>query len=236
MVKRKIAGTVSAGTILVSYDQCLLRQTTLWIGRIYVMPRRYHAQRRHIVTAVRIFYLNSLLNLYWRAVLQLDALLYQLFCLSFYLSPSLFNMILRLLIQLLCTTTREMSPTMTSLGSFLFFPLFSNSLSVWNHATKGSTEGRSVILDFVGLGAFWKPRVAWHAYTSGFSLCPFKIPAPLRWFLNPLLPDAYMLHFIRNANPRKQCGGLNWLPTGDANITCTSAWNTFLPKSIWISE
>ncbi|KAE9411413.1 hypothetical protein BT96DRAFT_870114 [Gymnopus androsaceus JB14] len=95
------------------------------------MPRRRYHERRHILTA-------------------LDTLLYQLFCLSFYLSPSLFNMFLRLSAQLLCTTTREMSPTL-SLGSFFVFPLFSNSFSVWNHATTGPSEGRSVILDFVGL-------------------------------------------------------------------------------------
>ncbi|KAE9386500.1 hypothetical protein BT96DRAFT_522758 [Gymnopus androsaceus JB14] len=46
-----------------------------------------------------------------------------------------------------------MSPTL-SLGSFFVFLLFSNSFSVWNHATTGPSEGRSVILDFVGLGAF----------------------------------------------------------------------------------
>ncbi|KIK67372.1 hypothetical protein GYMLUDRAFT_37480 [Collybiopsis luxurians FD-317 M1] len=94
------------------------------------MPKRYHAQRKHIIQA-------------------LDALLYQLFCLSFYLSPSLFNMFFRLSAQLLCTTTREFSPRL-SLGGFFFFPLFSNSFSVWNHLT-GPTEGRAVILDFIGL-------------------------------------------------------------------------------------
>ncbi|KAJ3867941.1 hypothetical protein EV359DRAFT_33430 [Lentinula novae-zelandiae] len=95
------------------------------------MPRRYHVQRKHIIQAF-------------------DALLYQLFCFSFYLSPSLFTMFLRLSAQLVCATTRELSPTM-SLGSFFFFPLFSNSFSVWNHATVGPTEGRAVVLDFVGL-------------------------------------------------------------------------------------
>ncbi|KAJ3896867.1 hypothetical protein GG344DRAFT_71826 [Lentinula edodes] len=62
-------------------------------------------------------------------------------------------MFLRLSAQLVCATTRELSPTM-SLGSFFFFPLFSNSFSVWNHATVGPTEGRAVVLDFVGLGVF----------------------------------------------------------------------------------
>ncbi|KAJ4483346.1 hypothetical protein J3R30DRAFT_3447775 [Lentinula aciculospora] len=95
------------------------------------MPRRYYARRKHIIQA-------------------LDALLYQLFCFSFYLSPSLFNMFLRLCAQLVCATTRELSPTL-SLGNFFFFPLFSNSFSVWNHATVGSTEGRAVVLDFIGL-------------------------------------------------------------------------------------
>ncbi|KAF9070622.1 hypothetical protein BDP27DRAFT_1292397 [Rhodocollybia butyracea] len=95
------------------------------------MPRRYYAQRKHIIHA-------------------LDALLYQLFCLSFYLSPSLLNMFLRLSSQLVCSTTRELSPTF-SLRHFFFFPLFSNSFSVWNHASTGPGEGRAVILDFVGL-------------------------------------------------------------------------------------
>ncbi|KAJ3802982.1 hypothetical protein GGU11DRAFT_763430 [Lentinula aff. detonsa] len=95
------------------------------------MPGRYYAQRKHIIQA-------------------LDALLYQLFCFSFYLSPSMFNLFLRLSAQLVCATTRELSPTM-SLGSFFFFPLFSNSFSLWNHATMGSTEGRAAVLDFVGL-------------------------------------------------------------------------------------
>ncbi|KAF9070619.1 hypothetical protein BDP27DRAFT_1323588 [Rhodocollybia butyracea] len=74
------------------------------------MPRRYYAQRKHIIHA-------------------LDALLYQLFCLSFYLSPSLLNMFLRLSSQLVCSATRELSPTF-SLRHFFFFPLFSNSFRV----------------------------------------------------------------------------------------------------------
>ncbi|KAJ3772125.1 hypothetical protein EV361DRAFT_877878 [Lentinula raphanica] len=95
------------------------------------MPRRYHAQRKHIIQA-------------------LDALLYQIFCFSFYLSPSMFGLSLRLCTQLICATTRELSPTL-SLGSFLFFPLLCNSFSLWNHVTVGPTEGRAVVLDFVGL-------------------------------------------------------------------------------------
>ncbi|KAF5393263.1 hypothetical protein D9757_000625 [Collybiopsis confluens] len=94
------------------------------------MPRRYHAQRKHIIHA-------------------LDALSYQLFCLSFYLSPSLLNILFRIAAQLICTTTRDFSPKL-SLGGFFFFPLFSNSFSLWNHLS-GPTEGRAVILDFVGL-------------------------------------------------------------------------------------
>ncbi|KAF5370617.1 hypothetical protein D9758_002040 [Tetrapyrgos nigripes] len=95
------------------------------------MQQRYHAERKHLIQS-------------------LDALLHQLFCLSYYLSPSMFALLLRLSAQVMCRSPREMFPTLP-LGGFLLVLLCFNGLSLYRHATHGAMEGGAIILDFVGL-------------------------------------------------------------------------------------
>ncbi|KAG7098619.1 hypothetical protein E1B28_000541 [Marasmius oreades] len=93
------------------------------------MSNRYHAQRKHI--------LNSL-----------DSILLQLHCLSFFQSPSIIHLLLRIICQIIC---RELIPPLP-LGGFLGVLVALNGPSIWTHAIYGAHEGRAIILDFVGLG------------------------------------------------------------------------------------
>ncbi|KAF9268929.1 hypothetical protein L218DRAFT_540615 [Marasmius fiardii PR-910] len=86
------------------------------------MPNRYHAQRKHI--------LNSL------------------HCLSFFQSPSIIHLLLRIISQTIC---RELVPPLP-LGGLLAMLVAFNGPSLWSHAIYGAHEGRAIILDFVGLG------------------------------------------------------------------------------------
>ncbi|THU95663.1 hypothetical protein K435DRAFT_966314 [Dendrothele bispora CBS 962.96] len=95
------------------------------------MPQRYHAERKHIMQS-------------------LDALLYQLFSISYFLSPSMFALLLRLSAQIMCKNPRELFPTFP-LGAFLLLLLCFNGFSLYHHITQGAVEGGAIILDFVGL-------------------------------------------------------------------------------------
>ncbi|KAG5720389.1 hypothetical protein E4T56_gene5966 [Termitomyces sp. T112] len=98
------------------------------------MPKLYHGQRQHIIVS-------------------LDALCYQLHTLSFIMSPSISSFLCRLLSQLQCSKPRDIDPTAApSLRFFFANILLLNSSSIWSHATKGATEGRTIVLDFVGMG------------------------------------------------------------------------------------
>ncbi|TCD69820.1 hypothetical protein EIP91_006133 [Steccherinum ochraceum] len=90
-----------------------------------------HAQRKHIIHS-------------------LDTLLYQLHALSFFLSPLLWPYLFRVISQTHFNRPRDVDPK-TSLKFWYFLILLFNAGSVWAHATTQPGEGRSVMLDFVGM-------------------------------------------------------------------------------------
>jgi len=97
------------------------------------MHRRYHAQRQHIIHS-------------------LDALLYQLHTLSFFLSPAIWTFVLRILSQYQCTNPRDFDST-RSLRFFFLLLIFLNAATFWTHATQGAAEGKAVVLDFIGMAS-----------------------------------------------------------------------------------
>lgn len=112
------------------------------------MHRRHHAQRQHIIHSVR-FLINfsspSLTNLY-----KLDTTLYQLHTLSFFLSPSLWGYLCRIFAQFQCSKPRDLDAT-RSLRFFFVIVFTLNLPSLWLHAFHRAGEGRSIILDFIGM-------------------------------------------------------------------------------------
>ncbi|KIY73142.1 hypothetical protein CYLTODRAFT_485850 [Cylindrobasidium torrendii FP15055 ss-10] len=96
------------------------------------MHKRYYAQqRKHIMSS-------------------LDSLLYQLHVIAFFVSPSIWLLILRCLCQGQCARAREIDPERTLRFYFVIILLF-NGYGLWTHATAGASHGRSIILDFVGM-------------------------------------------------------------------------------------
>ncbi|KAF9012387.1 hypothetical protein BDQ17DRAFT_1343793 [Cyathus striatus] len=95
------------------------------------MHKRHYAQRRHIIHS-------------------LDVLCYQMHTLSFFLSPSIWIIICRLLCQIQCSKPSEVESG-RSLRPFLAIVLFFNGPALWNHATQRAAEGRAVVLDFIGM-------------------------------------------------------------------------------------
>jgi len=96
------------------------------------MHIRYATQRQHIVDS-------------------LDTLLYKLHVLSFLLAPSIIALCVRAAGQFQLSHPREFGPKRTLRFRFALIAMF-NASSVWNHAYMGAPEGRSAVLDFVGLG------------------------------------------------------------------------------------
>ncbi|KAH7927133.1 hypothetical protein BV22DRAFT_1111267 [Leucogyrophana mollusca] len=96
------------------------------------MHKRHDAQRQHIIDS-------------------LDNLVSQLYAVSFFLFPSLLPLVCRVVCQLFCCKPREWDPKL-SLRIWFAILLLLNVPSIWSHATEGTVEGRTVILDFVGLG------------------------------------------------------------------------------------
>ncbi|PCH43676.1 hypothetical protein WOLCODRAFT_122400 [Wolfiporia cocos MD-104 SS10] len=92
---------------------------------------RYDGQRRHIISS-------------------LDSLLYQLHILSFLLSPSIWILIARLCSQFHFARPREIDGNRT-LRFWYFLVIFFNLGAVWGHAKEGASQGRSIVLDFVGM-------------------------------------------------------------------------------------
>ena len=82
--------------------------------------------------------------------LQLDALLYQLHVLSFLLAPSIITLFVRAAGQFQLSHPREFGPRRTLRFRFMLIFLF-NAGSFWNHVIS-SPQGKSVVLDFVGMG------------------------------------------------------------------------------------
>jgi len=95
------------------------------------MPRRYYVQRQHIIHS-------------------LDTLLYQLHTLSFFLAPSIWIYVFRMVSQFQCSKPRELDSS-RSLRFFFATALFFNLPSLWSHSYRGLSEGKVIILDFVGM-------------------------------------------------------------------------------------
>ncbi|KAI0829805.1 hypothetical protein BC628DRAFT_1532603 [Trametes gibbosa] len=93
------------------------------------MPMR-HAQRKHIIHS-------------------LNSLLYQLHTVSFLLSPRIWAYFCRVLVQFQFARPRDID-SQRSLRFWIFCILSTNAPSIYNHATKNTAAGRSLILDFVG--------------------------------------------------------------------------------------
>ncbi|OCH88871.1 hypothetical protein OBBRIDRAFT_794821 [Obba rivulosa] len=91
-----------------------------------------HAQRQHFIYS-------------------LDTLLYQLHTLSFLLSPSIWAFICRLTVQWQFSRPREIHSSKSLRFCFILIFLFNFGI-VWTHAVQGAAQGRSIILDFVGIG------------------------------------------------------------------------------------
>lgn len=115
---------------------------------VHVMHKRFHAQRQHIVHSVRTQELQHDSQL--KKILQLDTLLYQLHTLSFFLSPSIWIYIVRILSQFQYSKPRELDPS-RSLRFFYSMVLLFNLPSLWKHFTRGEAGGRVIILDFIGM-------------------------------------------------------------------------------------
>ncbi|KAF9241524.1 hypothetical protein BU15DRAFT_87118 [Melanogaster broomeanus] len=96
------------------------------------MHKRHDVQRQHIIDS-------------------LDNLMSQLYTLSFFLSPALLPLLCRLAIQFISYKPREVDPKL-SLRVWFFLLCASNVPSFWSHARDHATDGRVVILDFVGMG------------------------------------------------------------------------------------
>jgi len=95
------------------------------------MPKRYYVQRQHIIHS-------------------LDTLLYQLHTLSFFLAPSIWIYVFRMVSQFQCSKPRELDSS-RSLRFFFTMALFLNLPSLWTHLSRGSSEGKVIILDFIGM-------------------------------------------------------------------------------------
>ncbi|KAJ7178496.1 hypothetical protein C8R43DRAFT_973531 [Mycena crocata] len=96
-----------------------------------MQSKRLNAQRQHIIQS-------------------LDILLYQLHVFAFFLSPSISTLILRLLSQSQCSKPREFDAAW-SLRIFFGLLVFLQVIPIYSHATSGSSEGKTVILDFIGM-------------------------------------------------------------------------------------
>ncbi|KAF9501549.1 hypothetical protein BDN71DRAFT_1439178 [Pleurotus eryngii] len=95
------------------------------------MHKKHNAQRQHIIYSF-------------------DALLFQLFVLSYFMSPSLWSLLLRIVYQFQCTRPKDFESSRSLRFCFLG-AIFFNASSVWHHARDGASEGRAIILDFVGM-------------------------------------------------------------------------------------
>ena len=81
-------------------------------------------------------------------------MLYQLHTVSFFLSPALVPYLFRVLFQFQFARPREIDPE-RSLRFWFFLAFVFNFGSLWTHATQNPGEtGHSILLDFVGPGAF----------------------------------------------------------------------------------
>lgn len=91
------------------------------------MHRRHDAQRQNIIDS-------------------LDHLIFQLYCLSFFLAPALLPLLCRIF-----SHYRE-ADSKLSLRAWFILLCLSNLPSFWSHVRDGAAEGRAIVLDFVGMG------------------------------------------------------------------------------------
>ncbi|KAI6040345.1 hypothetical protein EDC04DRAFT_1536992 [Pisolithus marmoratus] len=91
------------------------------------MHRRHDAQRQDIIDS-------------------LDHLIFQLYCVSFFLAPALLPLLCRVF-----SHYRE-ADSKLSLRAWFILLCLSNLPSFWLHARDGAAEGRAIVLDFVGMG------------------------------------------------------------------------------------
>ena len=112
------------------------------------MPKRYYVQRQHIIHSVRLFSFSRHTQL--TLIIQIDTLLYQLHTLSFFLAPSIWIYVFRMVSQFQCSKPRELDSS-RSLRFFFTTALFLNLPSLWSHSSHGPSEGKVIILDFVGM-------------------------------------------------------------------------------------
>lgn len=96
------------------------------------MRKRYDAQRQNIIES-------------------LDNLIFQLYSVSFFLAPALLPLLCRVASQFMSFKPREDDSKM-SLRVWFLLLCASNIPSFWSHAKDGASEGRAIILDFVGMG------------------------------------------------------------------------------------
>ncbi|KAF8554694.1 hypothetical protein OG21DRAFT_1461961 [Imleria badia] len=96
------------------------------------MHKRHDVQRQHVIDS-------------------LDNLIFQLYTLSFFLSPTLLPLLCRVASQFVFYKPRDLDPKL-SLRVWFLLLCASNVPSFWSHVADGATEGRAVILDFVGMG------------------------------------------------------------------------------------
>ena len=82
---------------------------------------------------------------------QLTSLLYQLQTVSFLLSPRLWPFLCRLATQFQFSRPREID-SQRSLRFWFILIVLVNIQCFYQHAFNGAAEGRSIILDFVGVG------------------------------------------------------------------------------------
>ena len=119
------------------------------VNSIHDMPRRYYVQRQHIIHSVRPFFC-ILKTVSLMRTIQLDTLLYQLHTLSFFLAPSIWIYVFRMVSQFQCSKPRELDSS-RSLRFFFTMALFLNLPSLWTHLYRGPSEGKVIILDFIGM-------------------------------------------------------------------------------------
>ena len=118
------------------------------------MHKRYDAQRQHIIDSVSFLLDFANVAIYLLMSHKFHNLLYHLHAVSFFLAPSLVPLFTRAICsQFLCYKPREVDPKV-SLRSWLLLTFILNIPSFWLHAREGAVEGRTVVLDFVGMGAF----------------------------------------------------------------------------------
>lgn len=118
------------------------------------MHKRHDAQRQHIIDSVSSLSRESLRIPYSQCIAQFHNLLFHLHAVSFFLAPSLVPLVTRAICcQFLCYKPREVDPKL-SLRAWFLLTFILNTPSFWLHAREGTIEGRTVVLDFVGMGEF----------------------------------------------------------------------------------